>query len=94
MAAGVPVVATRVGGIPEIVVSGETGLLVEGPPRAGELAAALESLVFDEGLRERLGRAGRDRFGREFTAARWAERLRDLYDEVLAGRSRGSRLRR
>jgi glycosyltransferase involved in cell wall biosynthesis len=91
MAASVPVVATRVGGVPEIVEHGSTGLLVAAPPRERELAAALESLVSDAGVRERLGRAGRERFESEFTAARWAERLRALYESVLAERSRGAR---
>ena len=58
MAQGTPVVASRVGGIPEVVDDGRTGLLV--PPRAPEaLADALERLWTDEGLRRRLGDAGR-----------------------------------
>jgi glycosyltransferase involved in cell wall biosynthesis len=58
LAHGRPVVASRVGGLPEVVLDGETGLLV--PPRdPAALRAALERLLGDEGLRARLGTAGR-----------------------------------
>jgi glycosyltransferase involved in cell wall biosynthesis len=60
MAAGLPVVASRVGGVPEQVFHEETGLLVE-PGDPGELAAALERLIGDPFLRRRLGAAGRAR---------------------------------
>lgn len=82
MAASVAVVASRVGGIPEIVAEGRTGMLVEAPPSVAALAAALEPLLVDAGLRQRLGVAGRERFEEEFSARRWAERLRSLYDQV------------
>jgi glycosyltransferase involved in cell wall biosynthesis len=60
MACGRPVVATTMGGIPEVVIDGETGLLVPpGDPVA--LAAALQRLIGDARLRCRLGRAGRER---------------------------------
>ncbi len=87
MAAGLPVVATRVGGIPEIVEDGVSGILV--PPRdPGALAAAMVRLSNDADLRARLGEAGRVRV-REFSADRTEERTRALYDEVLRGRSAG-----
>jgi len=85
-AAGVPVLATAVGGIPEIVVDGETGVLLRDPPSAAALSAALEPLLAEPALRERLGAAARARFEARFTAARWAERLRAVYDAVLAER--------
>jgi glycosyltransferase involved in cell wall biosynthesis len=84
MAAGVPVVATPVGGIPEIVVPEETGLLTSRSPDAPELAAALGRLLRDDGLRATLAKGSRERFEAEFTAVRWAERLRALYDMVLS----------
>lgn len=90
MAAGVPVVATRVGGIPEIVVGGETGALVEAPPSAPELAGALRHMLADARHRRRLGAAGRARFERSFTAEQWARRLRAVYDSVLDGAAAGS----
>jgi glycosyltransferase involved in cell wall biosynthesis len=65
MAAELPVVASAVGGVPELVRDGETGMLVTpGDPAA--LAAALAHLVADAGVRARLGRAGRERVQREF----------------------------
>jgi glycosyltransferase involved in cell wall biosynthesis len=83
MACSVPVVATDVGGIGELVVSGTTGTLVAGPPAAPALAAALAPLLRDPGLRRRMGTAGRERFEAEFTAIQWARRMRELYLSVL-----------
>lgn len=81
MAAGKPVVATEVGGIPEIVVPGTTGFLV--PPRSPEqLADRVEALVLDPELRARLGSAGRRRVEEEFSDTRQATRTLDLYREV------------
>jgi glycosyltransferase involved in cell wall biosynthesis len=72
MAHGRPVVATSVGGLPEAVVDGETGLLVP-PGDAASLRAALERLLGDRELRRRLGAAARgrarERFSREVAAA-------------------------
>lgn len=83
MAAGLPVVATSVGGIPEIVEPGETGLLVSAPASPSELADAIAA-VLEPGARERMGAAGRARYEREFTAESWAARTRELYERVLA----------
>src|SRR2546426_2295538 len=65
MASGLPVVASRISGIPELVDEDETGFLV-GPGDVEGLASALERLVRDEGLRRRLGAAGRAKVEREF----------------------------
>jgi glycosyltransferase involved in cell wall biosynthesis len=83
MAAGVPVVATAVGGVPEIVQDGRTGLLVPAPPQPADVAAALAALA-DPARRAALGAAGRERFASHFAVEPWARRLRALYDEVLA----------
>lgn len=81
MAAGLPVVATRVGGVPEIVKDGETGMLV--PPRDPEaLAHAMALLADDPGMRDRLGSNGRS-LARSYDADRTAFRTRELYLEVL-----------
>ena len=60
MAAGRPVVATAVGGIPDAVQDGITGLLVS-PRSPADLAAAIDRLLVDEGLRRSMGNAGRER---------------------------------
>ncbi|MDO8184240.1 glycosyltransferase family 4 protein [Conexibacter sp. JD483] len=89
--AGTPVIATAVGGIPEIVEDGVSGLLLPSPPSADALAPLLERLLADGDERARLGAAARARFDAHFTAAAWASRLRELYDEVLAERSLSGR---
>jgi glycosyltransferase involved in cell wall biosynthesis len=65
MAAGLPVVATRVGGVDELVADGDTGMLVP-PGDAAALSAALGLLIADPALRRRLGEAGRERVRRRF----------------------------
>ncbi len=91
MASSVPVVATAVGGIPEIVVPEVTGVLVTPPPEAERIAEALRPLIADPQVRHRLGRAGRTRFEQCFSATIWAKRMRAVYDDVLAehGQRRG-----
>ncbi len=86
MAAGLPVVATRVGGLPDVVADGETGLLV--PPRdPGALAEALLRLLQDPALRRQMGKAGQKR-AEEFSDQVMFERLEALYSEILV-QSRG-----
>src|SRR5213078_762420 len=83
MARGRPVVATPVGGTPELVVDGETGLLV--PPRdPAALAAALQRVLEDRDLADRLGEAGRRRVSERFTLEGMTRRMLELYDEVAA----------
>jgi glycosyltransferase involved in cell wall biosynthesis len=82
MAAGVPVVATAVGGIPELVAHGETGLLVEsGRPEA--LAAALDELLSDPARAEALGRAGRERVRERFSREQMLAATSSLYAETI-----------
>lgn len=66
MAAGLPIVASRAGGVPEIVVEGETGLLVP-PGDAGALASAIEAVMGDPALAARLATAGSERVERCFS---------------------------
>jgi glycosyltransferase involved in cell wall biosynthesis len=80
MAAGVPVVATQVGGIPEIVTPA-TGVLV--PQDPGRLADALVALTENGDRRARLGAAARARFLAEHEAVGWAKRLAEVYTSVL-----------
>ena len=77
MATGVPVVTSRLSGIPELVEHEVTGLLVE-PRDAAGLAAALERLAGDRALRERLGRAGREKVLAEFDLSRNVDALAGL----------------
>lgn len=84
MAAAVPVVGSRVGGIPEMIVDGETGILI--PPRdAAALAGALQRLIASAPLRARLGAAARQRAMLVFGLDEHARRVQDLYDAVLDG---------
>lgn len=86
MAAGLPVVSTRRGAIPETVVDGETGLLVEARDTPA-LTAALRRLIMDPALREIFGRAARARYVACYSVERWAERMATVFAEVAAGRS-------
>ena len=88
MAWALPVVATRVGGVPEAVVDGTTGMLVEAGDRDG-LAAAIGTLARDPALRARLGTAGAARIAAEFDSATVAARMVGLYEELLARRGSG-----
>ena len=94
MAASVPVLASAVGGIPEIISQDETGVLVSAPPQAIEVAQALSALLADREQRARLARAGRAQYEREFTALPWVTRTRALYDAVLRERERRASSRR
>jgi glycosyltransferase involved in cell wall biosynthesis len=78
MRAGVPVIASDVGGIPEAVIHGKTGLLVP-PKNIGALRKALERLIQEPGLRGTLGSEGRARFCSNFTADRMVARTLDVY---------------
>jgi L-malate glycosyltransferase len=80
-AAGVPVVATRAGGIPEMVVDGECGLLAD-VKDAETLAGNVARVLSDAALRERLVAGGRARL-REFGVDRTAERILAIYREVV-----------
>ena len=83
MAAGKPVVATAVGGTPELVVDGETGVLV--PPRDPEaLARALTELLDEPERARRLGEAGRARVRERFSEDAMTRRILEVYDELAA----------
>lgn len=87
MACNTAVVASRVGGIPEVVVDGETGRLVdydEGDPATfeSELAAAVNAVAGDEDTAAQMGNAGRERALAEFSWARIAQETVDIYTEL------------
>lgn len=82
MASGLPVIASRVGGLPEAVVDGETGILVPpGDPAA--LAGALRRLATDPVLAARWGAAGRARVAERFDARLMAEQTLDVYRALM-----------
>jgi glycosyltransferase involved in cell wall biosynthesis len=81
MAAGLPVISTWHAAIPEIVVDGETGLLVPGRDVAA-LAVAIRLVAEHPERRAAMGRAGRRRFEERFTATKWAERMTRVFDSV------------
>lgn len=82
MASGLPVVASRVGGIPEVIEEGKTGLLVP-PSNAEELGAAIERLLSDEGKRRIMGHAGQERAAL-FSWDLIVPRIRKVYEEAIA----------
>jgi len=82
MAAGKPLVATRVGGLPELVRPGETGLLVD-EKDAEALAEAITTLARDPGMRARMGSAGRALIRDSMTWDKVAERFEAVYQRVL-----------
>ena len=83
MAAGLPVIATRVGGIPEAVADGMSGFLVA-PSDADALADKLAFLIQSPELRRQMGSAGRKLIIEHFSEAGAAARIMSLYDQVLA----------
>ncbi len=82
MACGKPVIASRVGGIPEIIDHGVNGLLVA-PHNAGALQEALQRLLQDAALRTALGRAGRDRVLKNFTLEKKADETRAFFEALI-----------
>lgn len=87
MAAGCPVVATSVGGLPDVVRHGENGLLV--PPKAPRaLAEALAAVLADPALAARLGREARATIAERYTIDRAVERLEQVYAALGVPRGR------
>ena len=81
MALGIPVVATAVGGNPEVVTHRNTGLLIA-PRNIDELIAACESLIIDPGFRARLGNNGKGHVIKNFTKETMAGQVADIYREL------------
>ena len=87
MTAGVPLIGSRAGGIPELLDAGRAGQLVE-PGDAGMLAAALGALIADPAERHRLGAAAQQR-SRDYLASAVIPRIESVYRTVLDGGVRG-----
>jgi Glycosyl transferases group 1/Glycosyltransferase Family 4 len=79
MAAGVPVVASNVGGLPEVVESGKTGFLVSDD----DFGTPVRRLLEDAGLAAQMSQAARERVQREFSVERMVEKTVQAYHEVL-----------
>jgi glycosyltransferase involved in cell wall biosynthesis len=88
MACSLPVVSTRLVGVPEMVVPEETGLIVE-PGDVSALAGALARLANHRDLARRFGKAGRARAERVFELRETSRQLADRFDASLSGSSRG-----
>jgi spore coat protein SA len=83
MAAGVPIVASRRGGIPEVVHDGVNGLLVDPPDDEAALASAIVRVLSDSPMAERLGRAGRRLAETTYDFSRFTDRLDAIYRELV-----------
>jgi starch synthase len=91
MGAGKAVVATRVGGNPEAVSDGETGLLVP-PQNPVALASAIIELLRDPGRAEAMGRAGMERARERFSLSAMVTAVEETYLELLEGRPLSRRI--
>lgn len=83
MAAGLPIVATKVGGNPEVVIDGTTGFLVA-PKKPAEMAEAIYNLLSDKKLAREMGDAGKKRVEEKFSLERMAKEYKEVYEECLA----------
>ncbi len=85
IAAGLPIIATNVGCVPEMVQDGLNGFLIE-PGDIEALAEKICVLLTDDALRRKMGQASRERFLAEFTFDKFAERMRAVFAAVLEER--------
>lgn len=81
LAAGVPVVATAVGGVPEVIEDGIQGFLVN-PGDVGMLTQRLRQLIVDSELRRRMGVAGRERVAAEFSVTMQSQRYQQVFEKL------------
>ena len=88
MAVGLPVVATRVGGVPDVVVDGETGFLVQSHS-SNALASAIVKLLKDKNMRKRMGEAGRRRVNPAFGVEAMVRNIENVYEELIAQKIQG-----
>lgn len=84
-AAGVPVVASRIGGVPEVVLDGKTGILVA-PEDPAVLARAIEALIKNSALRARLGHTARQRYEDHFSLQPMLDATEEIYLGLLPAR--------
>jgi len=84
---GIPVVSTRVGGIPEIIEHGVNGLIVDAGDMEG-LGREVESLVMDSGKYLAISQSARERVRREFNRSLWIEKIQNCYESVINTRGK------
>jgi glycosyltransferase involved in cell wall biosynthesis len=84
LAARKPVIATRVGAVPDVIRDGGTGLLIE-PGDPVELQRAIKRLIEDAGLRRSLAENGHERVKAHFSAASMAGNYQRVYESALRG---------
>lgn len=82
MACGLPIVATTVGGIPELITSGKEGILVN-PDEPGLVRAAIEQMLSDDTARIEMGKAGRQRIEDRYTWSRIADQYLEIYKQCI-----------
>jgi len=87
MSAGMPVVVSQAGSLPELVADGKSGVVVRGD-RPADLARELESLLADRGRRERLGAEAARQAQRRFTLERWLDETTTVYEQSARGTAR------
>jgi len=84
-----PVIATRVGGIVDVVDDGQTGILVP-PNDSVALAQAMIKLLSDKDLRIRMGRAGRDKIDTKFSAQTMVNQIQGVYEKLIIKKAEGN----
>lgn len=82
-ASGLPVIASRRGGIPEVILEGKTGLLVDDPSDVDDLAGKIAYLLERPDIAKRFGEAGRRLMVEKFTWERVAKEIEDAYDKLV-----------
>jgi glycosyltransferase involved in cell wall biosynthesis len=86
MAAALPIIATRIGSIPEVVVDGENGLLIP-PGDVPALSGSIETLTADRELRQTMGEANRERIRLRYSSQTALESIRQVYDGLMSAKS-------
>jgi glycosyltransferase involved in cell wall biosynthesis len=85
-AAGLPAIATRQGGIPEVVRDGETGLMLDKKDDDRELADKILALVWHQEQRKKMGRQGREWVKENFSWEKIAQRQEEVYEEIVSSK--------
>ena len=86
-----PIICSRIGGLPEIVEDGKTGLLYE-PGNVDELADRIRTLWQNPALCQKLGEAGRRKVREDYAAERLVDQLLKIYEKVIGSRNEGGRV--